>query len=873
MPSHRFLPLLLAPALVAGAALGASAGDIPPAKKALEGTKARQGLVTVHVGKDKAFLEVPSSALKRPLLLATSIRGGPTYAGFQWRDTVVTFQRLDRWLLLIEKEVRYRLKNSSKPIAEVVKRTYTDRLLAKVPIVGLNGSSPVVDLKELFGGQAQAFFGGLAAGFDRSVVMLEQAKLFPNNAELALTLPDGRRDGRFTTLAYSLSNLPRGGGFRPRVADDRVGYFLTAVKDFSDETAGGDRFLRFANRWNLQKADGRLAASPVKQPIVFYVERTVPYRFRQAVREGILAWNEAFAACGLQNALVVRQQTKTEFTDLDPEDVRYNFFRWIVSERGFAMGPSRVHPWTGQILDADIVFDESMVRAYLREYELSIKQAPRTFFSPEVQRLWREHPEHFSLGHALTKGAAPSQWDSPWSAPKATHCGLGEGVNHQLGMGILALGLQQDALRTGSQKFPQEFLDEVVKDVVMHEVGHTLGLRHNFVASTWRGLEQINSKKRPGDICSSVMDYNPINVAAEPKQGQGHYTMQTLGPYDRWAIRWGYHPSESEARKGIAQVASAQFAYATDEDTRGPDPYVQRWDLGADPLAYAQERFALVKRLLPKAVAKTVGKGDGYQDARRAVDMLLYDYQGAALAATRFVGGQRTWRHHRGDQGGRLPLEPVPDEKQREALMLVCKHVLAAGNLELPPKLLRSLGKGHWSHWGSNDRSVPHSYPYLDRVLGIQSWALYGLINPGTLARLLDTEAKRDEGEGLLSVPEVFTTLSETIFADLLDPRSFSGKGTVLEPSVPTTQRNLQRYYVGYLINMCLEGEDGPTPAAARQVARLEAKVILASLQALLEREPNHPDQFSLDPYTRGHVEEIIGRLKQALEAGYRLGR
>ncbi|MBL4848454.1 MAG: zinc-dependent metalloprotease [Planctomycetes bacterium] len=842
---------------------------LPTAKVFLKGTKASSGLFTVHSDKERAFLEVPSSKLNRPFLLATAISGGPTFTGFQWQESVAVFQRRDRFLLLVEKEVRYQLKNPGKPVASVVKRTYTDRMLAKVPIVALKGSNPIVDLRRLFGAEAKAFFGPVAAKLDGSVARVVKSKVFPKNLELQISMPDHRRDGRFTTLSYSLSSISRRGGYRPRKADDRVGYFLTASKDFSDATAGGDRFVRYIHRWNLQKADGSLPKSPVRKPIVFYIEDTVPFRFRQAVREGILEWNKAFLTCGLQNALVVRQQTKTEFANLDPEDVRYNFFRWIASGRAFAMGPSRVNPWTGEILDADIVFDESMVRSYLREYELALRQAPRKFFAPNIQKLLVGEKARRYLPFALGPIQGSSDLDSPFAAPKATHCGLGNGVAHQLSISMLALGIDGDTAR-GGKDFPQAFLDQIVKDVVMHEVGHTLGLRHNFAASSWRPLSQINGKDRPGDVCASVMDYNPINIAANPTQGQGHYTMQSIGPYDYWAIRYGYDPSESSARKGIASVGSAQFLYATDEDTRGPDPYVQRWDLGKDPLVHTRERFALVERLMPKAVERAVKKGQNYADARRAVDMLISDYVGASMTAARFVGGQRTYRFHKGDKGGKPPLVPVPAKKQREALHLICTKVLAKDPFELKGKTLQLLGKGYWSHWGSNDSRTAHSYPYQERILTVQSWALFALLNPGTMERLLDTESKLGKDEDLLTLPELFTTLSETIFGLLLDARKLTGQATVRSPLVPTTQRNLQRLYADQLIGMVLESR-GPTPPAGRQIARLEVKVLIHALSGVLSREPEHPDQYRVDPYTRGHLEELIGRLKRSLEATYRL--
>jgi hypothetical protein len=186
---------ILALTLPLACALPALAQSPPPAAKVfLKGTKAASGLFTVHSDEQRAFLEVPSSKLNKPFLLATAISGGPTFTGFQWQETVAVFQRVDRYLLLVEKEVRYQLKNPSKPVGGVVKRTYTDRMLAKVPIVALQGSNPVVDLRRLFGSEAKAFFGPVAAMLDGTVAQVTKTKNFPSNLELQITMPDRRRE-------------------------------------------------------------------------------------------------------------------------------------------------------------------------------------------------------------------------------------------------------------------------------------------------------------------------------------------------------------------------------------------------------------------------------------------------------------------------------------------------------------------------------------------------------------------------------------------------------------------------------------------------------------------------------------------------------
>src|SRR6185436_5669204 len=104
-----------------------------------------------------------------------------------------------------------------------------------------------------------------------------------------------------------------------------------------------------------------------KKKIVFWIEKSVPDEYRASVREGILEWNKAFEKIGFRDAIEVRQQ---ENEDFDPEDVNYNTFRWITSDLGYAMGPSRVNPFTGEIIDADIIFDASMVRYYKGEQQI-----------------------------------------------------------------------------------------------------------------------------------------------------------------------------------------------------------------------------------------------------------------------------------------------------------------------------------------------------------------------------------------------------------------------------------------------------------------------------------------------------------------------
>src|SRR5262249_23925576 len=223
-------------------------------------------------------------------------------------------------------------------------------------------------------------FAELGLGsFDANRSVWNKIKTFPRNIELQVQATYAGRsrrgdedtiDGRGTTVVihYGLAELPDG-GYLPRPADDRIGYFVTAVKDFSS-TSKDTAFVRYVNRWRLEPAEPIDPKNPTKlsvpkRSIRFYIEKTVPHEYRAAVQEGILEWNRAFEKIGFRNAIEVVQMRDDE--DFDPEDMNYNTFRWITTDQAFAMGPSRANPLTGEILDADIIFDADMVRFWKHE--------------------------------------------------------------------------------------------------------------------------------------------------------------------------------------------------------------------------------------------------------------------------------------------------------------------------------------------------------------------------------------------------------------------------------------------------------------------------------------------------------------------------
>ncbi|HEY1067350.1 MAG TPA: DUF5117 domain-containing protein, partial [Pirellulales bacterium] len=366
------------------ASVGSAQDKHPPYADVIKDATPINGLIKLHKKGEKLLAEITPSQMNKDFLVLISIAQGVSegqlLGGMSWGfgdDWVWQFRTVDDSVHLVRKNVRFRA-NAGSPEANAVKLAYTDSVIFSLPIVTKSPSGAVlVDLGNVFLTdlpQIGLTLPGFAFARERSTwgalkgftdnVELEVAATYGSRGNLEIdTVPDSR--GLTLTVHYSISQLPSS-GYKSRLADDRVGYFLTAVKDFSTKT-DEDRFIRFINRWDLQPADSSATLSPPKQPIVFWIEKTVPFAYRKPIREGILEWNKAFEKAGFANAIEVRQQDDS--SDWSPEDVHYNTFRWITAGAGFAMGPSRVNPLTGQILDADIIFDADFIQYWKHEYE------------------------------------------------------------------------------------------------------------------------------------------------------------------------------------------------------------------------------------------------------------------------------------------------------------------------------------------------------------------------------------------------------------------------------------------------------------------------------------------------------------------------
>src|SRR5262249_2980412 len=265
---------------------------------------------------------------------------------------------------------------------------------------------------------------------------------------------------------------------------------------------------------------------------------------------------------------------------------------------------------------------------------------------------WSEKPKSATELHEMRMQAIQSGFCQCCSHKK-----------YELGLAAMALAAR-DLLKPG-EKVPEELVGQAIKEVTMHEVGHTLGLRHNFKASTMLKNEQLNdtSITRKQGLVGSVMDYSPVNIAPKGVK-QGDYFTTTIGPYDYWAIEYAYKPivgnEAEELQKIAAKGAVPGHDYGTDEDLYlTSDPLTNVYDLGADPMKFSQDRIKLAEELLKDLSDKVVDKGEGYQRARVAFGVALAQYGNGAHYISNYIGGEHAHRDHKGDGNGRDPLVPV----------------------------------------------------------------------------------------------------------------------------------------------------------------------------------------------------------------------
>jgi hypothetical protein len=480
-----------------------------------------------------------------------------------------------------------------------------------------------------------------------------------------------------------------------------------------------------------------------------------------------------------------------------------------------------VNPLTGEILNAMIIFDSDFLQSWKTHYETFTPAniGALTGGTLDLRTLDRERHGDFN------------DHDASFHAS----CGLpyGRGLDFAFGGAAIA-ALAGDAPKSEAEI--EKLQMQGLKETTMHEVGHTLGLRHNFKASAYQSLADIDNPEKErelGYMTASVMDYAPVHIV--PKgQKQGDYYSTTIGPYDMWAVEYGYKPLDSE-KKELAKIAahSAEPAlqYATDEDVRGTragvsidsDPLSNQFDLGKEPMEYVKQRAELISSLW----STVTDAGD--------------------------------------------PFVVVDPQKQRDALELLEKQVFSDKPFHFPPELYNHLVATRWDHWGV-DVPLRTDYPVHEVILMWQQNVLDQLLSPFTLQRLHDSELKVPEDKDAFTTAELINRLTKVIFSEVDTLQG--GEYTNRKPAISSLRRNLQREYLSRLSKLAMGvsrlyvvGSGSRSlnninaPSDCETVAYAELKGLQDRMNKLLA------SNVKLDDYTRAHLTESSARIGKVLEA------
>ena len=803
------------------------AAALTPPANPTQGAEEIPGFLKVLKKGDKAYLSLTPEQFNKPFFFSVntvkSLGEGDLVGSEMGRSQLAEFRRLGNQIQLVALNTQH-FAAEGTPQAQFVNEDFAESLIASTPLVTGDPSKKevVVEANALLFTDIPGYVARLANNYNKTPFQFDAKNagftaidngpqqtsfgvqahyqapaITPTGGSLPGNTPEAR--SLLTEFRYNFLALPES-PMQPRLADERIGHFLANREDHTtDETDGKVRMIK---RWRLEKKDPSAALSEPVQPIVYWLDKNIPENYRDSVKAGVLEWNKAFEGAGFKNAVQVRQQSeKDEFNLLD---ARHASIRWYTAEGGGAsVGPSHVDPRTGEILDADVRISAAFGRGARKAY------------NEEVLGI-REHHHHD--GEECCEVEAHSAQEMAF--------------------------MQDYMVAKGDTSGAEAMAQANIKRNVMHEVGHTLGLRHNFKGSTAFTAEQLQDADftRANGLGTSIMDYYPFNIAA-PGEKQGEFIMSTLGAYDYLAIKYAYSPLEPEREKESLDAIASQVTrdplidFETDEGADAMDPNVVRHDLGKDTLGFARKTLTIGLDLLNRIQNQELPEGAEFKKLTQAFNSGISKVARGVSLATRHLGGVHLYRDRQGD--GHVPFEPVAPDTQRQSLNLILDTMFSENSLKIKPELAARLARDRFEARG--DQNVHMG----SVILSQQANALAALYDGALAQRLIDSPEKVSADVALPSLPEVYDAIQSRVWSEL---------GAAKE--ISQARRDLQREHLKQMLEMIKP--ESKAPGEAISVMRYEAGQLAKQLDQAL--------QGQLSIQVRAHLDQCRQKLGKALE-------
>ena len=759
--------------------------------------KIDEGLFNLYqdTAKGSMYMHIPAEAMNDEFIYFSQVEDGVVSSGFfrgSYRGSkVITFHRHFGQLEVHAENTNFHV-DPANALSKAADANLNTPILASLKVEAEDSTGVIVSADAMFlKEELQMVKPPSRPGRKSALGKLSKSKSkvvdvanYPENTELSVdyVYDNGNpavggpqfEDGRYITVGYRHALLPMPEeGFTPRTDDPRIGFFTTEVDDLTGVSA--TPWKDMIHRWRLEKKDPAAAISEPVEPITWWIENTTPAEFRSIIKAGVEKWNQAFEPLGFKNAVVVKVQP--DDADWDAGDVRYNVLRWTASPTPpfSGYGPSFVNPRTGEILGADIML----------EYGGMVRRLWRAEVFSKAGMIEEAMDEEYAKLDAEMEGRSSREL----LAEQMSRCHAGTVMGRN---SLLAAAAMRAYNFTDEEH--AEFVRQTLHRLVLHEVGHTLGMSHNMHASTMLSPDELKdaAKVAENGMCNSVMEYPSINFARN-KAEQTRFYDDSPGPYDMWVIEYGYSVGLDDEHAEAARLSAIlerstdpllQFGNDADDmrgTGRGINPDVNIYDLSSDPVAYASERCDLVNDLLPTLVENFAPGVDSHQEVLNAYYALTGEYATQLRIMTRQIGGVRYNRATPEQLNGAAPYTPVSESDQKEAMKALAKYAFAPDAFEAQAEVLAYLQaqRRGFGFFGRNEDPKVHA-----RVASAQKAALVQLVHPSVLMRILDSGLYGNTYD----LNEYMRDLTKAIFRD------------DLRTGVNTYRQNLQLMYVEALI-------------------------------------------------------------------------
>lgn len=741
------------------------------AKLVKEGGSKKDGMFTVRHIKDDWYFEIPDSLLNRHILAVTRFKSVPQgfklLSGEEVNHSVIYWEQYDEQTLFLREYVQSQFAGENDHIARSLKESTADPVISKFTVIGRNPETRAQLIK------VTSFFleDNNICGFtanDRKILnvnsllkdcsFMDTIKTYPINTEVqtlrTYSVSSGKypaaRSGRVTVRLNTSMVLLPSVPMRPRLADNRVGFFQNAFTTFSDEQQKTEQEY-LIHRYRLEPKDPvryqkGLLTEPKKQ-IVYYIDPATPKKWIPYLKAGVEDWNIAFEAAGFKNAITAKEWPDNP--DMSLDDARFSVIRYLPSEQENAYGPRIVDPRSGEIIESHVCWYHNVMNLLKKWYMVQCGPLDK---------------------------------------------------------------------RARTMDFDDELMGTLIRFVSSHEVGHSLGLRHNMAASSATPVENLRDKRwvEANGHTVSIMDYARFNYVAQPEDNVSPKGLfPRIGVYDKWVIEWGYKyrpefktpQQEKQALRSLVtqRLKADQRLFYIGDEGKGSDPRSQSEDLGDNNMKANEYGIKNLKRVMDNLLEWTRQPDEQYDDLNMIYNYIRSQYMRFIWHVQKNIG-----RYYDGNLPGEKYRDWVPASRQKEAVEWFARNLFDAPL---------------WLYPEDVTAHTPKVNPVTE-IYDRQSAVVSFLLAPGLLCNLHSSSFQASE-------PYAVSDYLNDVFKAVWRPMGASTE------QADYYTRQLERLYVSLIKNMLdSQGEETQKTNAAflRSDARLYVETHLDDIESYLDK-------------------------------------